>query len=218
MSPSPVEQFPSLSAIPGVVHAFTLRQPDLDVRVDRDVALQRLERHHRATLQQMGLGGKMLVTANQVHGGEVAVVPGPEVPVPVGDLDGLVTASPEVCLGIYVADCCAVYFADPKKRVIALVHSGKKGTEQSISQAAIRTMGERFGCHPGDIVAQLSPCIRPPNYELDFAAEIVRQCREAGVEQVVDCGQCTAMAPDIYYSYRKEQGRTGRMLALLALV
>jgi copper oxidase (laccase) domain-containing protein len=66
-------------------------------------------------------------------------------------------------------------------------------------------------------VVQLSPCIRPPHYEIDFAAEIVRQCRELGVTAVHDCGVCTACDLARYYSYRAEKGRTGRMLAFLAL-
>jgi copper oxidase (laccase) domain-containing protein len=64
---------------------------------------------------------------------------------------------------------------------------------------------------------QLSPCIRPPHYEIDFAAEIVRQCRAAGVNHVHDCNICTACDLARYYSYRVEKGKTGRMLALLAL-
>jgi copper oxidase (laccase) domain-containing protein len=217
MDPSPVEYFPSLTAIPGVRHAFTLRHPGLDVQTDRDVALQRLERHHRAALHATGLGEKRFVTATQVHGAGVGIVRELETPVPIGEFDGMVTARRDVVLGIYVADCCAVYLVDPEKRAIGLVHSGKKGTEQGISQVAIRRMQEEFGSLPADLVVQLSPCIRPPNYEWDFAAEIVRQCREAGVEQVFDSGQCTTGDPERYYSYRKEQGRTGRMVALLAL-
>lgn len=64
---------------------------------------------------------------------------------------------------------------------------------------------------------QVAPCIRPPHYEIDFAADILRQAREAGVQDVHDCGTCTASDPDTYYSYRREKGRTGRLLALLAL-
>ncbi|MFV1995218.1 MAG: laccase domain-containing protein, partial [Verrucomicrobiales bacterium] len=62
-----------------------------------------------------------------------------------------------------------------------------------------------------------SPCIRPPDYEVDFAAGIRQQCCERGVppEQVHDEGISTVSAPDRYYSYRAEKGRTGRMLALL---
>ena len=76
-------------------------------------------------------------------------------------------------------------------------------------------MQEEFGCDPAGMTAQLGPCIRPPHYEVDFAAEIRRQCR--GLRAVVDCGSCTASEPSRYYSYRREKGQTGRMLALLAL-
>jgi polyphenol oxidase len=67
------------------------------------------------------------------------------------------------------------------------------------------------------MVAQLSPCIRPPHYEVDFAAQIVDQCRVAGIGQIHDCRTCTACELERYYSYRIEMGKTGRMLALLAL-
>ncbi|CAN5508350.1 hypothetical protein BH18VER2_BH18VER2_10590 [soil metagenome] len=67
------------------------------------------------------------------------------------------------------------------------------------------------------MIVQLGPCIRPPHYEIDFAAEIVRQARRAGAAQVHDSGLCTASDLAHYYSYRAEKARTGRMLALLAL-
>jgi hypothetical protein len=98
-----------------------------------------------------------------------------------------------------------------------LVHSGKKGTALSIVSEAISGLTKHFGSNPADLIVQLSPCIRPPHYEIDFAADIVRQCREAGVKNVNDCGVCTACDLQKYYSYRLEKGRTGRMLALLAL-
>ena len=98
-----------------------------------------------------------------------------------------------------------------------MVHSGKKGTELSIVSKAIREMSAKFGSDPGDLIVQLSPCIRPPHYEVDFAAAIVEQCRAAGVKKVHDSGVCTACHLDLYYSYRAEKGKTGRMLALLAL-
>ncbi|HEV2965660.1 MAG TPA: polyphenol oxidase family protein, partial [Chthoniobacterales bacterium] len=101
---------------------------------------------------------------------------------------------------------------------IGLVHSGKKGTELAIASKAIEKMGEQFGSNPADLIVQLSPCIRPPHYEIDFAAEIVEQLRTAGVKQIHDSGVCTACDIDRYYSYRAEKGKTGRMLALLGLV
>ena len=55
------------------------------------------------------------------------------------------------------------------------------------------------------------------HYEVDFAAEIIRQCRALGVQQIYDPGMCTACNLGRYYSYRAERGKTGRMLAVLGL-
>jgi polyphenol oxidase len=129
--------------------------------------------------------------------------------------DGIITNQRGVALGIYVADCCAVYIVDPKTPAIGLVHSGRKGTELGVVTNAIRQMIERFGSDPADTIVQLGPCIRPPHYEVDFAAEIIWQCRLLGVQQIHDSGICTACDLNRYYSYRAEKGKTGRMLALI---
>ena len=78
-------------------------------------------------------------------------------------------------------------------------------------------MQQSFASRPKALTIVLSACIRPPLYEVDFAAEIREQCRKLGVSQVVDFVQCTGSDLTRYYSYRMEQGRTGRMLALLAV-
>ena len=132
--------------------------------------------------------------------------------------DGIITNHRGIMLGVYVADCCAVYIIDPKTPAIGLIHSGRKGTELGVITNAITQMVERFGSNPAELIVQLSPCIRPPHYEIDFAANIAEQCRALGVRQIHDSGICTACHVDLYYSYRVEKGKTGRMLALLALV
>jgi polyphenol oxidase len=81
----------------------------------------------------------------------------------------------------------------------------------------IQKMAMEYGTEPADLVAQLSPCIRPPFYEVDFAANIVQSLKRSGVRQVFDSGENTAADLERYYSYRMEKGRTGRMLALLAI-
>ena len=78
-------------------------------------------------------------------------------------------------------------------------------------------MIERFGSNTAELIVQLSPCIHPPHYEVDFAAEILRQCRSLGVQQIHDSGTCTACDLQRYYSYRAEKGITGRMLAVIGL-
>jgi polyphenol oxidase len=214
----PAEHFSALNRPTDLAHGFTLRVAGLEMSHDKAEALARLDGVHREIRRAHGLDAMPFMTAQQVHGKDIAVV-GREIAVDhcFQDCDGMVTDQQGVCLGIYVADCCAVYLVDPVRRAIGLVHSGKKGTELGIVSNAIATMIAKFGSRPSDLVVQLSPCIRPPHYEIDFAAEIVRQCREAGVTQVHDCAICTACDLDRYYSYRAEKGRTGRMLAFMAL-
>jgi len=212
----PVETFEVLERLPGIRHAFLCRVPGLDVRTDREEALLRLAEHHAAARRELGFPAEPFGTARQVHGNGVAVLREP-VTREVAETDGLVTNVAGLCLGVYVADCCAIYLADPVKRAIGLLHSGKKGTELGIAGRAVETMAREYGSEPGDLVAQLSPCIRPPQYEVDFAAEIARQLRSAGVGEVSDCGANTAADLERYYSYRMEKGRTGRLLALLMI-
>jgi copper oxidase (laccase) domain-containing protein len=213
------EQFPALEALAEVVHGFTLRVPGLEMSQDKMEALARLDSVHRAIRDEYGVGGMPFMTAQQVHGNRIGVVDSAAHENQCFEsCDGIITNRRQVCLGIYVADCCAVYLVDPVRDAIGLVHSGKKGTELGVVPKAIEAMAQNFGSHASDLVVQLSPCIRPPHYEIDFAAEIARQCREHGVVSVNDCGVCTACDLARYYSYRAEKGRTGRMLAFLSLL
>ena len=227
----PFEQFPALSAIGNCRHVFTQRIPGIDVSHDKAEALERLDAAHRQIRNAIGIGDWPLFTAEQVHGNKIAVIevgsalradrgrhgvsslPSHEFP----SCDGIITNQRSVALGIYVADCCAVYIVDPKTPAIGLAHSGRKGTELGVVTNAIRQMIKRFGSDPGNMLVHLSPCIRPPHYQVDFAAEIIQQCRALDVQQIHNSGICTACDLERYYSYRAEKGKTGRMLALIGL-
>ena len=212
----PVETFPALAEIAAVRHGFIGRVPGLDVNVERETALARLDEFHASARARAGLGNRVFITAEQVHGCEVATVDA-QTAAPVANADGLITNDPRVCLGIHVADCGPVFLVEPERRVIALLHSGRKGSELGITAIAIGKMQREFGCDPARLVVQLGPCIRPPLYETDFAAAILAQARAAGVRAVHDCGACTGANVGRYYSYRVERGKTGRLLAFLAL-
>lgn len=222
------ERFDALTALPSCVHVFTRRIPSIDVSHEKAEALRRLDAAHLEIRRQIGIADWPLLTAEQIHGDKIviacrAVASRRRVDLPptsdkeFAGCDGFITNQREVALGIHVADCCAVYIVDPTTPAIGLVHSGKKGTALGIAGKAIQLMKETFGSNPVNIIVQLSPCIRPPHYEIDFATDIVEQCRAQGVKQIHDNGVCTACHLDLYYSYRAEKGKTGRMLALLGL-
>jgi copper oxidase (laccase) domain-containing protein len=221
----PFEQFPALSAIGICRHIFIQRIPGIDVSHDKAEVLERLDAAHREIRNATGFGDWPLFTAEQVHGNKIAIVDRAVASAVLSGVDGrefaacdgIITNQRSVALGIYVADCCAVYIVDSKTPAIGLVHSGRKGTELGVVTNAIRQMIERFGSDTQSMIVQLSPCIRPPHYEVDFASEIIRQCRALDVQHIHDSGTCTACDLGRYYSYRAEKGKTGRMMALIGL-
>jgi hypothetical protein len=211
----------ALQTIPGVRAGWVERVADLVITGDRDQAMRQLRPVHAVAVAAFAGPSAPWWRAEQVHGNAVAVVPGcPQItavdglPVVPG-ADGLVTRDPGVVLAIYVADCGVIWLADRRTGVIGLLHSGKNGTAANILDVAIRQMARHFGTRPDDVTAVLGPCIRPPDYEVDFAAGIRGQAHDAGIGNFIDCGLNTASDPSRFYSYRKELGKTGRMMALI---
>jgi len=209
-----IELFHPLVAVPGLRAAFIPRVPGVDVVTDRATALSRLSPAHTEFMRAWGFDPALVATAEQIHGDTVALAERADCYL---GADGLVTTVPGLVLGIYVADCAAVYLADRRGRAVGLIHSGRAGTETNITGRAIALMQKEFHVDPKDLIVEVSPCIRPPLYETDFASRIVAQAGEAGVTDVRDARICTGRNTNSYYSYRVERGQTGRMLGLLSL-
>ena len=218
------EAFPfldPLNSIPGVRAGWVERIPDLPITGDRDEAMKLLRPYHSEVVSNFAGHDARWWRAEQVHCTNVAVVTGcPQIIAPDGmpvvpDTDGLVTGEPRIVLAIYTADCGAIWLADRKTGAIGLLHSGKKGTEGNIFEVALGVMAKQFDTRPADVTAVLSPCIRKPDYEVDFAAQIGEQADKAGVGSFLDCGLNTAADLERFYSYRRELGKTGRMMALI---
>ncbi len=219
-----------LHEMAGLKVDFIERVPGVAVNGERDEVLERLRPNHEARVRE-AFGQPDWWRAEQVHGNQVAVVSSgadvtgeagatasrvPLAPASmVSGVDGLVTGEVGQVLGIYVADCGPIWLADRATGVVGLLHSGKKGTEGNILKAGVEAMAGAFGTRASDVVVVLGPCIRPPHYEVDFAAEIGRQAAALGVGTYHDAGFDTAADLDRWYSYRMEKGRTGRMLALI---
>lgn len=199
----------------GITADFLTRVSGIAVDTDRNATVKRLEPFHSSSVEELGFGWGDLARAEQVHGCAVEVVDSGGGCA--AGADAIVSNTPGVLLGIYVADCGAVYFHDKKTGAVGLAHSGKKGTEGNIVGKVIDVMKLEFGTNPEDLIVALAPCIRPPVYEIDFAAEIAEQVKKAGVpeSQFNDSGVCTSSDLEQFYSYRVESGATGRMLALL---
>lgn len=100
--------------------------------------------------------------------------------------DGLITNEKNLLLCTVEADCLPVYFYDPVKEVIAMVHSGWKGTVKKISQVTIEKMKSAFGCQPSDMLVAIGPHICKDCYEVgaDLLQEFSQSFDQQGIAKI----------------------------------
>lgn len=108
----------------------------------------------------------------QVHGKEIVAVEG-DIVIDAGDdipsADGIVTALPGVAIGVRTADCVPLLYADPRQRVVGVVHAGWRGTAQEIAAKAVEKLVTEYSCRRSDIRVAIGPAIGPCCYEVDEA-------------------------------------------------
>jgi YfiH family protein len=69
-------------------------------------------------------------------------------------------------LGVRTADCSPVLVVDQKKRVVAAIHAGWRGTLARIVTKTIGQMQMEFGSRPQDLLAAIGPTIGGCCYEV----------------------------------------------------
>ncbi|MDO5063111.1 MAG: peptidoglycan editing factor PgeF [Peptostreptococcaceae bacterium] len=82
------------------------------------------------------------------------------------ETDGLITATEGVCLITKFADCTPIVIFDKRKRILASLHSGWRGTQQKIAEKAIERMKHSYSCDPKDLVVFVGPSIKCKDFEV----------------------------------------------------
>jgi len=184
---------------------------------------------------------KSIVTTGQVHGTEIALVTAP------GNLDGydaLITHVRGLFVGIMTADCYPILIHDPRTGASGAAHAGWQGAAGRIAEKSVNAMRDAFGTRPEDCLAWVGTGISGEHYEigaevaarfdkrylkpspsgegrqlLDLSAANRDQLIEAGIpSSQVQCSEfCSYRDADRFYSYRRDNGKTGRMLALVGV-
>jgi YfiH family protein len=185
--------------------------------------------------------------AHLVHGAAVARVTQDNNGTWVEHVDGLITDEPGCALSMNYADCAPVFLYDPIQRAIGLGHAGWMGAMVDLPGAMVRAMQQAFGSDPAQLVAGIGPCIGPCCYEVgqpvigrvheafaepekllleqgngsrphfDLPQANTINLSRAGVQQIELSGLCTACRTDLFFSHRKEQGKTGRFGTIFIL-
>jgi len=202
---------------------------------DRDANVRE---NRQRFMGSLGITEDHLATPRQIHSATVCAVDGPgQLP----DCDGLTTNVPGVVLSVTVADCLAILLADPARGVVGAVHAGWRGTASGIAARAVELLQRQYGVVPADLVAYLGPSARACCYEVGedvaslFDAAVARRDQKfyldlaiANERELTRCGvspgnietspDCTISHPELYHSYRRDGGRSGRMMAVIGIL
>jgi polyphenol oxidase len=85
--------------------------------------------------------------------------------------DASITNRPALLIGVQTADCVPILLADPKRRAVAAIHAGWRGTLARIVEKTVGRMRLEFGSRAQDLLAAIGPSIGPCCYEV--GAELV---------------------------------------------
>jgi polyphenol oxidase len=187
------------------------------------------------------MGADRVIYMNQQHGDTVISLKDSLEAAPdlVFEADALITDIPGIAIMVKQADCQGIILFDPVKKVVAVVHSGWKGSVKNIAGRALEKMCMEFGSIPEDIIAGIGPSLGPccaefTTYEeilplhfrdymrgkahFDFWAITEMQLMDSGLKKdnIEKAGLCTRCNPDQFFSYRGEC-RTGRF-ATVAMI
>ena len=174
-----------------------------------------------------------VLTGFQVHGTEVmrheAATPGvpylrpPEHP---PEMDGHATDAVGLAPLVLVADCLPVALSGP--RGVAMLHCGWRGLAGGIAEMGVReTEATTAAIGPG-----IGPCCFEVGDEvlakfgglgdgiaegrmLDIAEVAARQLATAGVKSIDRADLCTSCNQDLFFSHRRDRGKTGRQAGMV---
>lgn len=174
---------------PELVHAFSTRMggvskgyfSSMNLSFQRGDEAEAVMENHRRLAQAVGYPYEKLVFSNQVHTTKIYKVTEADCgkgicrDSDIVGIDGLMTNVPGIPLMTFYADCVPLYFYDPKQRVVALAHSGWRGTVAGMGRVMVEAMKREYGSEPSDIVCAIGPSICQDCYEISGdVAEIFR--------------------------------------------
>ncbi len=181
-------QSPALAKLPWLVHGFSTKPGGVSTQdsqkvlnlgfTDWDTRENVLENRRRfqSALDATNL---KLISLKQIHSDVIHLFD--TAPSEICQGDASVTNRPGLLLGVQTADCVPILLVDPKKRAVAAIHAGWRGTLARIIVKAIGQMQMQFKSNPADLLAAIGPSIGGCCYEVgtEVATQFLSQFAEA---------------------------------------
>jgi hypothetical protein len=175
---------PAFAKFPWLVHGFSTRPGGISELYGEKVlnlgftewdSKGNVLENRRRFQSALDLNDLALVTLKQFHSDVVHLFDA--APAEPCRGDAAATNRPGLLLAVQTADCVPVLLVDPKKRAIAAVHAGWRGTLARIVTKAIGEMRMNFGTKPADLLAAIGPSIGGCCYEVgtEIAVEFKSQ-------------------------------------------
>jgi YfiH family protein len=187
-------QVPALAKLPWLIHGFSTKPGGISTQDTEKVlnlgftewdTKENVLENRRRFQSALGASDMKLTSLKQIHSDVIHLFDAP----PAGPCQGLpavagdasVTNRPGLLLGIQTADCVPILLVDPKKRAIAAIHAGWRGTLQRIVVKAVGQMQMHFKTRPADLLAAIGPSIGGCCYEVgtEVATQFQSQFAEA---------------------------------------
>ena len=177
-------QVPALVKIPWLVHGFSTRpggasdlggEKVLNLGFAEWDSREKVLENRRRFQSALGADDFTLVALQQFHSDVVHLFD--SAPADACRGDASVTNRVGLLLGVQTADCVPILLVDPRRRAIAAVHAGWRGTLARIAVKTIGQMQMQFGAKPADLLAAVGPAIGGCCYEVgtEIAVEFKSQ-------------------------------------------
>ena len=186
-------QVPAFSKLPWLVHGFSTRRGGVsDLEGEKVLNLgftegdtrENVFENRRHFQSALGANDLTLVALKQIHSDAVQLFDSaPDDPC---RGDASITNRAGLLLAVQTADCVPILLVDPKKRAVAAVHAGWRGTLARIVVKAIGKMQMQFGTKPADLLAAIGPAIGGCCYEVGTEVAIQFQSQFADAPEWFD--------------------------------
>lgn len=151
----------------GVNHAYVLKSDDFMLKSGIRTTQKEENESYKGICKVLGLDANNVVRPIQKHTDNVKYVDKVYERFLLDGVDAVITDKENIVLATTNADCILYMMYDKKKKVIANVHSGWRGSYQRIAEKTIDEFISRFDSNPEDIIICIAPSIRKCCFEVD---------------------------------------------------